>query len=41
MTVMLKQDLEEALGRSVDLLQLRGLTNPRLQRRIAQEAVYV
>lgn len=41
MTAMLKQDLEEALGRSVDLLQLRGLTNPRLQQRIVQEAVYV
>lgn len=41
MTVMLKQDLEQALGRPVDLLQLRGLTNVRLKRRIEQEAIYV
>lgn len=41
MTVMLKQDLEQALGRPVDVLQLRGLTNPRLKRRIEQEVVYV
>ena len=41
MTVMLKQDLEETLGRSVDVLQLRGLTNPRLKMRIEQEAIYV
>jgi predicted nucleotidyltransferase len=41
MTVMLKQDLEQALGRPVDLLQLRGLPNSRLKLRIEQEAVYV
>ncbi len=41
MTVMMKQDLEELLGRPVDVLQLRGLTNPRLKARIEKEAVYV
>jgi uncharacterized protein len=40
-TAMLKQDLEELLGCSVDVLQLRGLTNPRLKARIEKEAVYV
>ena len=41
MTAMMKQDLEELLGRRVDVLQLRGLTNPRLKARIEKEAVYV
>lgn len=41
MTAMMKQDLEELLGRPVDVLQLRGLTNPRLKARIEKEAVYV
>jgi hypothetical protein len=41
MTAMLKQDLEESLGRPVDVLQVRGLTNPRLKARIEKEAVYV
>jgi predicted nucleotidyltransferase len=41
MTAMMKQDLEELLGRQVDVLQLRGLTNPRLKARIEREAVYV
>ena len=41
MTAMMKQDLEELLGRPVDVLQLRGLINPRLKARIAKEAVYV
>ena len=41
MTAMMKQDLEALLGRPVDVLQLRGLTNPRLKARIEQEAVYV
>ncbi len=41
MTVMLKQDLEETIGRPVDVLQLRGLTNSRLKARIKQEAIYV
>ncbi len=40
-TVMLKQDLEAWLGRPIDVLQLRGLTNPRLRARIEKEAVYV
>ena len=37
----MKQDLEELLGRSVDVLQLRGLTNLRLKARIEKEAIYV
>ena len=41
MTAMMKQDLEELLGRPVDVLQLRGLTNSRLKTRIEKEAVYV
>ena len=41
MTAMMKQDLEELLGRPVDVLQLRGLTNTRLKARIEREAVYV
>jgi uncharacterized protein len=41
MTAMMKQDLEELFGRPVDVLQLRGLTNPRLKARIEKEAVYV
>jgi len=41
MTVMLKQDLEESIGRQVDVLQLNGLTNLRLKARIEREAVYV
>ena len=41
MTAMMKQDLEELLGRPVDVLQLRGLVNPRLKARIEKEAVYV
>jgi len=40
-TARMKQDLEELLGRSVDVLQLRGLTNLRLKARIEKEAVYV
>lgn len=39
--VCLRQDLQELLGREVDLLQLRGLTNPRLKARVEKEAVYV
>ena len=39
--VMMKQDLEELLGCSVDVLQLRGLTNPRLKAHIEREVVYV
>jgi len=41
MTVMLKEDLESLLGRPVDVLQLRGMTNARLKARIEKEAVYV
>lgn len=40
MTVMMKQDLEKLLGRPVDVLQLRGLTNRRLKARIESEAMY-
>ena len=40
-TVMMKQDLEALLGRRVDVLQLRGLTNSRLKARIESEAEYV
>ena len=40
-TVVMKQDLEALLGRHVDVLQLRGLTNPRLKARVEREAVYV
>lgn len=35
------QDLVEWLGRPVDLVQLRGLSNPRLKARVEREAVYV
>lgn len=41
LTAMMKQDLEEVLGRSVDVLHLRGLQNTRLKERIEKEAVYV
>jgi len=40
-TVAMKCELEEMLGRPVDVLQLRGLTNPRLRARVEKEAVYV
>lgn len=40
-TVAMKCDLEDLLGRPVDVLQLRGLTNQRLKARLEQEAVYV
>lgn len=39
--VAMKQDLEELLGRRVDVVQLRGLTNARLKARVEKEAVYV
>jgi predicted nucleotidyltransferase len=41
MTAMMKQDLEKLLGRPVDVLPVRGLTNSRLKARIEKEAVYV
>jgi uncharacterized protein len=40
-TSRMRQDLEDFLGRRVDVLQLRGLTNPRLKARVEREAVYV
>ncbi len=40
-TVAMQCDLEALLGRSVDVLQLHGLTNLRLKARVEQEAVYV
>ena len=40
-TVLMQQELEKLLGRRVDVLQLRGMTNPRLKARIEKEAVYV
>ncbi len=39
--VVMKQELEQLLGRSVDMLQLRGLTNAGLKARIENEAIYV
>jgi uncharacterized protein len=39
--VMLREDLEELLGRPVDLVQLNGLNNPRMKARIEREAIYV
>ena len=39
--VAMQQDLEELLGRRVGVLQLQGLTNPRLKARVEKEAVYV
>jgi predicted nucleotidyltransferase len=41
MTAMMKQDLEKLLGRPVDVLPVRGLTNSRLKARIEKEAVYI
>jgi predicted nucleotidyltransferase len=35
------QDLQEWLGRPVDLIQLRGLSNSRLKARVQREAIYV
>jgi len=37
----MRLELEELLGRPVGVLQLRGLTNPRLKARVEREAVYV
>lgn len=39
--IAMKCDLEELLERPVDVLQLRGLTNPKLRARVEKEAVYV
>ena len=41
LTVMMKQDLEELLGRPVDVVRLRERMNPRLKQRILREARYV
>jgi uncharacterized protein len=41
LTAMLRQDLEAWIGRPIDVLQSRGLTNTRLRERIEREAVYV
>ena len=40
-TSSMLQDLTAWLGRSVDLVQLRGLGNPRLRARVERDAVYV
>lgn len=39
--VAIKQELEEVLGRPVDIVRYRDRMNPFLKRRIEQEAVYV
>jgi hypothetical protein len=40
-TVVMKQDLEELLGRPVNVVRLRECMNPRLRDRIMREALYV
>jgi uncharacterized protein len=40
-TVQLKQALEQAMGRPVDVVRLRDAMNPRLKSRIERDAVYV
>ncbi|MFH2012985.1 MAG: nucleotidyltransferase domain-containing protein [Pseudomonadota bacterium] len=40
-TSRMKQELEELLARRVDVVRLRERMNPRLKRRILQEARYV
>jgi hypothetical protein len=40
-TSRMRLDLVEWLGRPVDVVQLRGLSNPRLKARVEREAVYV
>jgi uncharacterized protein len=37
----IKQDIEEAVGRTVDIIRLRPRMNEHLRRRIESEAVYV
>jgi uncharacterized protein len=37
----IKQDIEEAVGRTVDIIRLRPRMNELLRRRIESEAVYV
>ncbi|MEZ5449588.1 MAG: nucleotidyltransferase domain-containing protein [Thiolinea sp.] len=41
LTAMMKQDLEELLGKNVDVLRLHDAMNPTLKARIQKEAVYV
>jgi len=41
LTVQLKQALEQAMGRPVDVVRLRDAMNPRLKARIERDAVYV
>ena len=40
-TARMMEELETWLGRPVDLVQLRGLSNTRLKGRVEKEAVYV
>ena len=40
-TAAMKQDLEQLLGRHVDVVRLREYMNPRLRDRIMREALYV
>ena len=40
-TSIMKQDLEEWLGRSVDVSRLHNYLNPRFRARLEREAVYV
>lgn len=40
-TSRMRQELEDSLGRHVDVLSLKGLKNPRMRARIEKEAVYV
>lgn len=39
--VAMRQDLEELLGRPVDVISLHGLADPRLRVRVERDAVYV
>ena len=41
MTSIMKQDLEEWLGRPVDVIRLHNYLNPRFRARLESEAVYV
>lgn len=40
-TAHMKRELEDLLGRSIDIVRLRERMNPRLKQRIEQEACYV
>ncbi len=41
LTSMMKQDLEELLGRRVDVIRLHQYLSPSFRERVEQEAVYV